>query len=347
MAHQIYEVDGKPSIAYVGEKPWHGLGQELTAGASLETWINEAGLAWKLLKAPVNFSRDPESGLEVNGEFPAHEVLYRSDNGMPLSVVSNRYQIVQPSEVLEFFADFVAAGDMTLETAGSLDNGKKIWALARIGVDFKIDGNDIVETFVLLASSCDKSISTTGQLTIVRTVCANTMRLALNGNGFNVKVPHSRKFDADEVKQQMGLVKSSIDKSADKMRKMHDLTVSDEQAMSFFLELLKTPKEQKSGKVDIETKRRAIPKLWKSYKAAPGAEDTAWGLVNAVTHSVDFNPHARTDSARLNSAWFGQGAIQKDKAFAMASDTSFLDAIADHTTATQTALDRVLSIVEI
>jgi hypothetical protein len=35
--------DGFAEMAYVGKKPWHGLGQELVAGADIETWKQAAG----------------------------------------------------------------------------------------------------------------------------------------------------------------------------------------------------------------------------------------------------------------------------------------------------------------
>lgn len=351
--HTLANVNGKYSQAVIQrDTPWKGLGQELSPNASIETWGEEAGLNWQLLDAPVTFQRDTDNGLDLNGTFDKHRVIYRSDNGQPLSVVSNRYKKVQPMEILDFFREFTEAGDMTLETAGCIDNGSKVWALARIGEDFNVNGvktgKDLVRSYALLASSCDKSISTIAHITSIRDFCTNTLRMIAKGaKGAVIKVPHSRIFNPDEVKQQMGLVKETIQKNCETMRRMHQLTVTDEQAMQFFIELLKTPEEKKTGQVKLETKRRAIPKIWTSYKSAPGAESTVWGMVNAVTHSVDYNPHARTDNARLNAAWFGTGAQQKDKAYAMASDENFLDSLADHTKETQTALDRVLATVEI
>lgn len=341
MSHEIYELsNGKQSMAYIGAKPWHGLGQALTAGASLETWALEAGLNWTIQESTVQFSRELNGEFDIAVDFPGQKVLYRSDNGQPLSVVSDRYQTVQPIEVLDFFREFVHAGDMEIETAGTLGNGTKIWALARVGADFDINGDngingrDTVQPYVLLATSCDKSMATTGQLTSVRVVCNNTLQMSLGaGKSSAIKVPHSRKFNAESVKVQMGLARESIQESANQFKEMHKITVSDETATKFFVELLKTPAEKKSGEVDLDTKRRALPKLWKSYKDAPGSENTVWGLVNAVTHSVDYNPHARTDSSRLNSAWFGQGANQKAEAVALATDTQFLDSIIEKTTA--------------
>lgn len=349
MAHEIYQINGKDSMAYVGQTPWHGLGQQLTMGADLATWLTEAGLDWQLSESPAMFSREIDGVYEIT-DFPGQKVLYRSDNGTPMSVVSNRYQAVQPAEVVEFFREFVAAGDMTLETAGSILGGAKIWALARLGQDFTVAGQDKVNPYVLLATSCDRSMATTGQLTSVRVVCNNTLNMAINGKSAAVKVPHSTKFDAQKVKEDMGLVRESIQTHANSMRAMHQISLTDEQAMKFFIRLLQTPAELEKGEFDADKNRRTMPKLWTSYKSAPGNEDTVWGAVNAVTHSIDYNPHARTDDSRLNAAWFGQGAAQKTTAYELAQDTAFIDSIIEKTTAKQgmdNAIDRILDKVAV
>jgi hypothetical protein len=56
---------------------------------------------------------------------------YRSDTKAALSVVSSRYQVVQPKEILEFYRDLTEISGFELETAGVLKEGKKIWALAK------------------------------------------------------------------------------------------------------------------------------------------------------------------------------------------------------------------------
>ena len=126
MSHMIDESNSRANIAYVGAKPWHGLGQALTAGADLETWRREAGLDWTVKEAPVQYQ---------NGElrtWDARKVLFRSDNGAALSVMAKGYNVVQPADVLNLYSEIAKAGGFTLETAGSLDEGRRIWALAKV-----------------------------------------------------------------------------------------------------------------------------------------------------------------------------------------------------------------------
>jgi len=124
MSHELDFSLGRAAMAYVGETPWHGLGATLTPGADQETWIREAGLDWVAERSAVHYY-DMNLELRVDDE---RRVMFRSDTGAPLSVISKRYQPVQPREVVGFFQDLVSLGGFTLETAGSLRGGKRIWA---------------------------------------------------------------------------------------------------------------------------------------------------------------------------------------------------------------------------
>ena len=203
MAHLV------ESMAYVGDTPWHGLGNRLSAHQPLQTWLVEAGMDWHIAQSDVLFNVAPD-GLHIRPHTDA-KVLYRSDTLAPLSVVSNRYKVVQPDEVLGFYKDLVKAGGFELETAGVLKGGRKLWALARTGQESALRGGDTVKAYLLLATSCDGSLCTTAQFTSVRVVCNNTLQMATGDSKGAVKVPHSTQFDAAAVKNALGLGLSSWD----------------------------------------------------------------------------------------------------------------------------------------
>lgn len=79
----------------------------------------------------MRFMADAVGHLGTIHTFPEQKVLYRSDSKEALSVVSQRYQVVQPREVLEFYRDLTSCSGYELETAGVLKGGRKLWALAR------------------------------------------------------------------------------------------------------------------------------------------------------------------------------------------------------------------------
>ncbi len=149
MAHAIEK------MAYVGETPWHQLGSALPARQPLEVWAKEAGMDWSICETPVRYMAERAGALGQIMTFEDQKVLYRSDTKAPLSVVSGRYQVVQPREVLEFYRDLTEVSGFELETAGVLKAGKKFWALARTGKEANLKGSDLVRGYVLLATSCE------------------------------------------------------------------------------------------------------------------------------------------------------------------------------------------------
>ena len=192
------------TMAYAGEKPWHGLGNKLTTLQPLDVWKRQAGMDWMIEESEVRYITGNHTVGAIHS-FPEQKVLYRSDTKRPLAVVSKRFQVVQPEEVLEFYRDLTEYSGFELETAGVLKEGRKFWALARTGQSTTLKGKDQVNGYLLLATACDGSLATTAQFTSVRVVCNNTLQIALGDNRGAVKVPHRSEFNADAVKQQLGI----------------------------------------------------------------------------------------------------------------------------------------------
>ena len=321
MSHDLDESTGKPAMAYVGERPWHGLGEALPPEQDIETWVKAARLDWGIEMLPVNYQMGGRNHV-MRDRF----VLARSDTQAALSVVSGDYRVVQPKEVLEFYRDLVEERQYQLETAGALDGGRKVWALARTGLVAGVAGNpaDELGAYVLLATSCDKTLATTITFTSVRVVCQNTLSFAVHDmkreSRRSIKVNHSRRFDADQIKQDLGLMDASWDKFKLQLTPMAGKAMSDSAAEEFFQSLFQSEKEMKEEKIS-DQKRKEVMQLMSFYRHAPGqdlptAKNTLWGAVSAVTYYVD---HIRTASGdRLDSAWFGAGATLKEKAWQQA-----------------------------
>src|ERR1039457_6121592 len=320
MADDIDRSTGKPAMAYVGEEPWHGLGEKLPEGASIEIWLKAARLEWRLNRLPVQYL--------VDGTLKTMEdrfVLVRSDTRAGLSIVSGDYQIVQPAEVLEFYRDLMTNYGYTLETAGALDGGRKVWALARTGVSDAADnqGVDEIAAYVLLATSCDKTLATTAAFTSVRVVCQNTLFFALEDlktkRRPQVKVPHNLYFNAARVKQELGVMDKAWSGFMAKVRKMAAQRMKADRAASFFADLL----VQKDNKPLSRKAQREVESIVALFRSAPGqdlatAKETLWGAVSAVTYYVD---HVRSGTVgeRLDSAWFGAGYALKEKVWSQAN----------------------------
>jgi phage/plasmid-like protein (TIGR03299 family) len=305
-------------MAFVGATPWHELGNKLPPRQPIDVWAKQAGMDWTIRETPVRYLAGEGGSSNPALTFDDHKVLYRSDTQAALSVVSGRYQVVQPRDVLEFYRDLTEVFGYELETAGVLKQGRKLWALARTGQAVSLKGNDTVNQYLLLATSCDGSLATVAMPTSVRVVCNNTLAIALRGTTSAVKVPHSTTFDPVAVKAQLGIATSQWAAFLYRMQLLADRKVKHREAASYFVDVLGQPGEQ----VDAlsPTNGRAIKRVLELFDGqGKGAElssarGTAWGLLNAVTEFVDHERRARSQKFRLDSAWFGQGAVTKQRA---------------------------------
>lgn len=312
---------GKAAMAYTGEVPWHGLGAKLDGKSSIEQWKKAAGMDWQLIESPV-FGEVGKKKVQVEGM----KTLIRDDSNTALSIVSNRYHVVQPGEAIEFFRDLVKDSGIKLETAGCLKGGRRYWALANTSLEASIAKEDKLKAYVLLTSSCDGSLATKACFTSVRVVCQNTLSMSLaKGSHKNmVSVRHSMAFDPKKTKIQLGLAKETFDNFIETAKKLAGRKVSQKEAEQFFMDLCMTKDE--IATLD-RSKTKELPglagNLMLSYLQSPGhdlvtAKGTAWGLVNATTFYYDHARQTRSSGSRLNRAWFGDGNRMKQEAMAKA-----------------------------
>ena len=341
MAHQIEQ------IAYVGESPWHGLGNQLSPHQPIEVWAEQAGMDWRIESSDVSYMAQNERGQSIIMPYEEQRVLYRSDTHAPLSVVSQRYQEVQPKQILEFYRDLTEQSGFELETAGVLKGGKKFWALAKTGQTSALKGKDVSNGYILLATACDGTLATTAQFTSIRVVCNNTLAIALKGQNSSagvVKVPHSTKFDAEKIKQQLGISVRAWEDHMYEMKQLSQRKVTQTEAAAYFDAVfnntsLSVP-EQEDGiiqfyrnvamqaqsnnpatKADNKTEPngRAMSKVMTMFNGQgrgaelSSAKDTASGLLCSITEFADHERRAMSQDHRLDSAWFGAGAGLKQR----------------------------------
>lgn len=308
------------SMAYLHETPWHGLGNQLSAGQPIEVWAQQAGMDWRICESPVSFVTDEANSPGVIASYPENKVLFRSDTQAPLSVVSQRFQVVQPREILEFYRDLTEVSGFELETAGVLKGGRKIWALARTGQSSTLKGNDVSNAYVLLATACDGTLATTAQFTSVRVVCNNTLAVALGTSSGAVKVRHSTLFDAQAVKRQLGLSVSTWNSFMYQMKGLSERKVKTHEAMNYLLRVFSDEKKISSSSAGDRTSAKVMTLFDGHGRGAElsSSKGTAFGLLNSVTEFVDHERRARSTDHRLDSAWFGPGAALKEKALVQA-----------------------------
>lgn len=157
------------SMFYVRETPWHGLGTRVIEAPSSEDALIAAGLNWNVIQEPIyTGENEPISGYKAN---------VRDSDRRVLGVVTDRYKVVQNHEAFAFTDELLGQG-VRYETAGSLQEGRKVWLLAHMPHEYIISGERI-SPYLLFSNTHDGSGAVRIALTPIRVVCNNTLNLAL------------------------------------------------------------------------------------------------------------------------------------------------------------------------
>lgn len=307
--------DKVETMAYVGDVPWHGRGVALPENPTVEQMRAAAGLEWDVELAGLTYLHG--GAARSSGA----RSLIRTDTGAELDTVGGVYTPIKNAEICEFFRGYVEAGELTLETAGVLDGGKYVWALAKMKKGFTVGANDRVEGYVFLANPHQYGKGATAKFTATRVVCWNTWQAALAGPGAATKIWHVGAFDAERraaVQEEMGIARDRLKSFRAAATRLADLQLSLSEARQLAGRILRPKATMPDDDHWAEAPRevvRVITLYQGEAKGAllPSAKDTAWGLFNAITQYTDWE-HGRSVDTRLRSAWMGSGAALKARA---------------------------------
>jgi len=322
MAHQIDTTSLNRASYASTQREWHGLGELMPAGQDIETWAAAAGMEYKVQRATVRYATErltPDAPLHSLRSLEDKLVLFRSDTGAPLGVVSDSYKVVQPREVLEFFREWAQANACTIESAGVLFGGKRYFATAKMSDGVFVGEGDKIVPYVLLSTSADGSLATEGRITTVRVVCNNTLRLASKGAS-SFRVSHRTAFKAEECRGIIESAHAEFGAFMDMSRKLASIKVESRLAEDMTTLLLTTPTRDADAARDSAgfTKIMSLFQGGGKGSTLETARETAFGWLNAATEYVDHHVRARNDENRTAAALWGPGADLKQRALDIA-----------------------------
>ena len=188
-------------MMFVGETPWHGLGNQLDEAPTIGEAIDASGLDWEVGLKPLQ---------TTDGTPVSHRATYRKTDGSILGVVGPRYTPLQNRDAFDWFQPFLDAGECNLHTAGSLHSGQKVWVLAQLNRDnSEIVKGDEVCKFILLSNSHDGTTAIRVGYTPIRVVCVNTLAAAHSKHSGSklIRIRHTRssKNNLENVRDIMDL----------------------------------------------------------------------------------------------------------------------------------------------
>lgn len=320
MAHAV------ENMFYVGETPWHGLGNPLIEAPTIEEGIVIAGLDWEVKTEPL-FTK---GGIVVDSRATYREIKGVKDGKQftkhdVLGVVGPRYTPLQNKDAFAWFQPFIDSGEASLHTAGSLHDGKTVWVLAVVNGDpLKIRGNDDVIRFILLSNSHDGSTSVRVGFTPIRVVCANTLAFAHADEASTlIRLRHSTsvKANLEAVRDVMSLANAEFEATAEQYRMLAKKDINKRDLKRYIKKVLgydqKDVKEMSKRGITMMNKR--IGTLLDRFEDGRGIEvvpevaGTWWAAYNAVTEYLSYDRGRSKDENvaqqnRLDSVWFGPSA---------------------------------------
>lgn len=282
------------SMFSVREKPWHGLGTIVTEAPTSADAIRLAGLDWTVVQEPIytNFNRMVE-GYRAN---------VRNSDGKVLGVVSDRYKVVQNVDAFSFTDELLGKG-VRYETAGSLQEGRKVWLLARLPREYIIAGERI-SPYLVFSNTHDGSGSVKVAVTPVRVVCNNTLNLALSTASRSFSMIHTGNIQdkIQEAKDTLFMAEKYMDCLGIEFEQLRRQKITDSQVKEF-IELL-LPMEKDATPIQSKNIVRLREDMMKRYYEAPDLQkvgNNAYRFVNAVSDfATHGNPLRRTANYNEN-----------------------------------------------
>ena len=271
------------SMFYVREAPWHGLGKQVEEALDSQSALKEAGLDWKVEQMTV-FTGD---GKVV----PGYKANIRDRDRRVLGVVTDRYKVVQNSEAFSFTDDLLGRG-VRYETAGSIQEGKKVWILARMPREYIITGEQITP-YLVFSNSHDGSGAIRVALTPIRVVCQNTLNLALKNAKRSWSMIHTGdiKGKLKEAEQTLGLAEQYMTALGQEVEQLQKVKLTDRKVLEWIDQLL--PVEADASRQQKKNVGRIREDMRRRYFDAPDLQQVGkngYRFINAVS---DYATHSK------------------------------------------------------
>lgn len=297
--------------------PWDGIGTKLEGAATAEEAIIAAGLDWRVVKKNLYFKNGGYTPVK------GRQALVRVDTGEALGVFSPKYSALQNIDAFKAESTVMQDHGAVFHSAGSLNGGRRIWVYAELPESLIVAGNELARG-ILLTNSHDGSAAVSMQLMAVNRVCFNTMVRNFKSGGF--RVVHTGDLDRrlSEARSVLGIQNQYFEDMAEGVESMAEQSMVESER--FLQTLFGVKLDAEDVGTRVKNQMDVVQDLF--YHGIGNKGLTKWDMYNAVTEYVD---HHRGPSSgdqlvrsdrRLNSAWFGSGAVMKEKAWEMLTTIS-------------------------
>ena len=277
-------------------------------------------------------------GVEVNGSLSSREMLYKAKLDWEVSKIpSQRPKSHSNQETFRFYKAYFDSGNAEIDTIGSLDGSRIIWALARLNENFTLPGDDELKGYILLASRHEDREKIEIQFLTVRSACNSMLKISSKARPtvknsfrrvFKSTLPFlsesAQRFDEEMTQKanttiEMG--RTAISNFAKTAQNLVEKNVNEKIAEKYMTEVFKPDPSKNEGKAAEEQAKKNAKSALDAFGSAPGqnlksTQMTVWGLLTAVTYTAD--RLGKTPDSRLRQSWFGPNAKIKKRALELA-----------------------------
>ena len=313
MSHNLEQfADGTTAFFTAREVAWHKLGV-VTAGAlTAEEALKTAQLDWEVLKSenPVQtivpgayMTGDTEQTITYPDKFMTYRYHPKTRKPEALGVVGSRYTPVQNSEAFSFLNYLADESGAVFETAGSIDNGKKVFMSMKMPEHLTIGGVDKVDMYLLAWNTHNGSSAFSVNVTPIRVVCQNTLTAAINSAQSSYNLRHTPKVNGkiQAAREALGLTFKYVESFEKLAEKLIAQKFSDKDFWSIVEKMIPIDEEEERQRNVAEEARGALMGLWKAPTQANIA-GTKWAAYNAFTEYADWARPVRGANQELARA---------------------------------------------
>lgn len=252
------------------------------------------------------------------------KAIVRSDIGLPLSVVGNRYAPVQNSDPADIMDGVLSKTGGEYVKGGMFGHGRKVYLQALLPDKITVKGRDASDKLLTFITSHDMTTQVLLGFTAVRIVCQNTYMAAVRDCNRQIVIRHTKAAEkrletVQEILESQLVYFRELEVKANFLADQRFTDIQFELAMRNVLNI----------KSDADIAKRTLgimDTLRDNFQSGLGIDEsnrgTAWAAYNAFTEYTNHQKGTRgveegaEQERRFEGLLFGAGGAMQDAALA-------------------------------
>lgn len=308
LLHKIDQSVTGGAFASVRQPAWHGLGVVKAEQCTALELLQAASADFQIVRAPIITGPVEVEIGEINGVMQTVRYESATDERMTnicrvhpesntlqvLGQASSGYPLWTPREVLVGFGDAIlGTAKPNVSTCGVLDGGRRVFMSFELPEDVTVGGmrDEAIRLWLVVHTSFDTNSPTYANITPIRAVCANTLRVGVLEQlaKYTIKKTRNADLQAAQARHALGLVPEFKEQLVDNAERLLQVKVSTD----LFADIIRRnwgPGEDADKRVVKiwEEKENQLVGLFTSASTQANVRGTAWGALQAVTEYCDW-----------------------------------------------------------